>query len=212
MRGLFAIILMLVCAVVLPAQTNLRIHYKNGNVTDIPISEIDSLTFVDGDDGPAGETGLVGSWLWASKEAGYFELLTFNEDKTYTGYDRYFSYGFDTQTYGYYFQNGTMLTLSSNGYGYRRRYNWFVTSLTDNALEVMTQMGRFTYYRLQPDVMHLHIGEILSAESDDSFVFTDGIVVRDEGNKLIVVETGSTYILKYVSAKDQIWGYRVVVE
>ena len=104
------------------------------------------------------EGSLVESWLWRDSDAGYYELLTFNEDKTYTGYDNYFTYGFDTMTYGWYAQVGAMLTLQSNGYGYNRRYNWFVMALTGNALDVMTKMGRFTYYRLQPEVIHLQAG------------------------------------------------------
>ena len=81
--------------------------------------QIDSITFVDGSDLPVNEGNLVGSWLLGDADAGYYELLTFNEDKTYTGYDNYFTYGFDTMTYGWYAQVGAMLTLQSNGFGHK---------------------------------------------------------------------------------------------
>ena len=61
-------------------------------------------------------------------------------------------------TYGWYAQVGAMLTMQSNGYGYNRRNSWFVMGLTENALAVMTRMGRFTYYRLQLKVIHLQAG------------------------------------------------------
>lgn len=142
------------------------------------IEQIDSITFVDRSDLPANEGSLVGGWLWGDAEAGYYELLTFNEDKTYTGYDNYFTYGFDTMTYGWYMQMGSMLTLQSNGYGYNRRNNWFVMGLTGNALDVMTKMGRFVYYRLQPEVIRLKLGDSSLAFSNvDKFVFADGVIV-----------------------------------
>ena len=161
------------------AQTHMRIHHKGGGHSDVPIEQMDSITFVDGSDLPDNEASLMGSWLWGDTEAGYYELLTFNEDKTYTGYDNYFTYGFDTMTYGWYMQMGSMLTLQSNGFGYNRRYNWFVMGLTGNALDVMTKMGRFVYFRLQTEVLHLHAGgEPLACENGDSFVFADGVVAR----------------------------------
>ena len=72
----------------LHAQSHMRIHHKGGGHSDVAIEQIDSITFVDGSDLPVNEGSLVGSWLWGDAEAGYYELLTFNEDKTYTGYDR----------------------------------------------------------------------------------------------------------------------------
>lgn len=79
----------------------MRIHYKNGGHSDVAIEQVDSITFIKGGDVPAAEVSLIGSWLWGSQEQGYYELLTFNGDHTYTGYDNYFSYGFDTMTYGW---------------------------------------------------------------------------------------------------------------
>lgn len=101
------------------AQNTMRINYKNGNALEIPIERIDSITFVEKDT-TIQESSLIGAWMWGSTEAGYYELLTFNEDKTYIGYDYYVEYGFDTYTYGTYSNNGFMLNLWSNGYGYRR--------------------------------------------------------------------------------------------
>ena len=100
---------------VIHAQTHMRIHHKGGGHSDVAIEQINSITFVDRSDLPANEGSLVGGWLWGDAEAGYYELLTFNEDKTYTGYDNYFTYGFDTMTYGWYMQMGSMLILYTDG-------------------------------------------------------------------------------------------------
>lgn len=195
------------------AQTHMRIHHKGGGHSDVAIEQIDSITFVDAGDIPETEGSLVGSWLWGDVEAGYYELLTFNDDKTYTGYDNYFMYGFDTMTYGWYIQMGNMLTLQSNGFGYNRRYNWFVMGLTGNALDVMTKMGRFVYYRLQPEVLHLQVGsEPLACENGDSFVFADGIIANIVNGRLQAVSVGTTYILKYYAETKLIMAYKVIVE
>ncbi|MBR1504352.1 MAG: hypothetical protein IJ618_10775 [Prevotella sp.] len=197
------------------AQSHVRVHYKNGSRADIPIETIDSLTFVEGtvDSVGIGRGELTGSWVWGNVEQGYYEVLTFGEDRTYTGYDNYFTYGFDTWTYGFYSQYGTMLTMWSNGYGYQRRYNWFVTALSENALEVMTKMGPFTYYRLQPEMVRLKVGgEPLSCGEGDSFVFADGVIAAIEDNKLTGVAKGTTYIQKYDAATKKILSYKVVVE
>ena len=126
------------------AQDYMRIHYKGGGYSDVAIEQVDSITFIKGDDAPSDSTTEVsptGSWLWGSQEQGYYELLTLSEDHTYTGYDNYFLYGFDLMTYGWWTQIGAMITLQSNGFGYQRRYNWYITELTENALGVMTKMG-----------------------------------------------------------------------
>lgn len=177
------------------------------------IEQIDSITFVDGSELSVNEGRLVGSWLWGDTEAGYYELLTFNDDKTYTGYDNYFTYGFDTMTYGWYIHMGNMLKLQSNGFGYSRRYNWFVIGLTGNALDVMTKMGRFTYYRLQPEVLHLQAGgEPLTCENGDSFVFADGVVARIADGGLQGVAKGKTYVQKQIAELDCIVAYEVLIE
>ena len=195
------------------AQKVMRINFKDDNHSDIPISQIDSITFVDGSDLPENKGSLVGSWLWGDAEEGYYELLTFNEDKTYTGYDNYFTYGFDTMTYGWYMQMGSMLTLQSNGYGYNRRYNWFVMGLTDNALDVMTKMGRFVYYKLQPEVLHLQAGgESLACGNGDSFVFADEVVASIVEGGLQGKAKGTTYVLKNIANSSQIVAYKVIVE
>lgn len=196
------------------AQDIMRIHHKGGGHSDVPIEQIDSITFVDGSDIPSpDEATLVGSWLWGNFEAGYYELLTFNEDKTYTGYDTYFTYGFDTMTYGWYVHYGSMLTLQSNGYGYRRSYKWYVISLTENALEVMTQMGSFVYYRVQPEVYSLKVGEeSYPCSGGEYYVFTDGTRVTDVDGKLKGMSVGTTYILKYDEALEFIMAYKVVVD
>lgn len=211
--SLFLFLLLNIIPQTLSAQTHMRIHHKAGGHSDVAIEQIDSITFVNGSDVPDSEGSLVGSWLWGDAEAGYYELLTFNEDKTYTGFDNYFTYGFDTMTYGWYMQMGSMLTLQSNGFGYNRRYNWFVMGLTDNALDVMTKMGRFVYYRLQPGVLYLQVGgEPLACENGDSFVFADGVVARVVEGGLQGVTKGKTYIQKHIADTNCIVSYQVVVE
>ena len=211
-RVFFVIVLTTYCYTLL-AQTFMRIHHKGGGHSDVPIEQMDSITFVDGSDLPDNEASLMGSWLWGDTEAGYYELLTFNEDKTYTGYDNYFTYGFDTMTYGWYMQMGSMLTLQSNGFGYKHRYNWFVKGLTGNALDVMTKMGRFVYYRLQPEVLHLQVGgEPLVYENGDSFVFADGVAARIVEGGLQGVTKGSTYVQMHIAETDCIVAFKVLIE
>lgn len=212
------ILLLCFCADVgIYAQDYMRIHYKGGTHTDISVTEIDSITFVDvpyfdnGDEQGDG-VSLNGSWFWGSQEAGYYELLTFNDDHTYTGYDNYFTYGFDTQTYGWYSHYGTMLTLQSNGFGYKRRFDWYVTALTKNALEVMTKMGSYTYYKLQPDIVRLRVGQSLSYATGESIIFVDGIITSIYDNKLFGLSPGTTYILKAVSDSDIVLAYKIIVE
>ena len=207
-------ILILCClfglSIVCSAQSQMRIHYKGGAVSDIPIEEIDSVTFVQKDT-PADDVTLIGSWLWGNQEQGYYELIAFSEDHTYTGYDNYFAYGFDTMTYGWWAQIGAMLTLQSNGFGYQRRYNWYITELTDNALGVMTKMGPFTYYKVQPETLHLQVNGTLECEEGDSFVFADGVIATIQDNKLVGLAPGETYIQKYIADSKCIVAYIVVV-
>ena len=194
------------------AQDTMRIHYKNGGHSDVAIEQVDSITFIKGGDVPAAEVSLIGSWLWGSQEQGYYEVLTINDDHTYTGYDNYFSYGFDTMTYGWCAQMGAMITLQSNGLGYQRRYNWYITELTENALGVMTKMGPFTYYKLQPETLRMQVNETFTCEVGDSFVFADGVTVAIQDNRLVGLAAGVTYIKKYIADSDAIFSYKVIVE
>ena len=194
------------------AQDNVRIYYKNRAHIDIPITEIDSLTFADSDTVSIVDAELTGSWLWGSAEKGYYELLSFNKDHTYTAYDNYFTYGFDTTTYGFYSQYITMLTLWSNGFGYQHRYNWYITGLSPNALSVMTKMGPFTYYRMQHEVIKLKVGEKLNIKDEETCVFVDGVIVLLEDNQLIGNAHGETYILKMITQTKIIWAYKLMVE
>lgn len=212
MSRLFVLIIFLTGFATLYAQSHMRIHHKGGGHSDVAIEEIDSITFFDGSEMPDSEGILVGSWLWGDAEAGYYELLTFKEDKTYSGYDNYFTYGFDTMTYGWYMQMGSMLTLQSNGFGYKRRYNWYVTALTENALEAITRMGTFIYYKLQPEVIRLQEGNTFSYEGEDTIVFVDGVITKCEGNNLISVTQGVTNILKKESLANTIYAYKVIIE
>lgn len=60
-------------SIVSPAQNHMRIHYKGGAVNDIPVEQIDSITFVQKDT-PEEEASLIGEWFWGSVEQGYYEL------------------------------------------------------------------------------------------------------------------------------------------
>ena len=194
------------------AQNTMLINYKGGSISEVPIERIDSITFVEKNE-EAQEVPLFGEWFWGSNEKGYYEVLSFNEDRTYTGYDYYLDYGYDTWTYGTYMVNCIMLNLWSNGYGYRRTYRWYVTGLTENALEVMTQMGSFIYYRIQPEVYSLKVGEELYlCKDDDYYVFVDGVKVLGHDGKLKSVSEGTTYILKYNAESGLIMAYKVIVE
>ena len=85
--------------------------------------------------------------------------------------------------------------------------------LTGNALDVMTKMGRFTYYRLQPEVIHLQAGgEPLGCDGGDDFVFADGVVVSIIDGKLQGISRSTTYTQKYVADTNGIVGYKVEVE
>ena len=196
------------------AQSQLRIHQKDGTHWDVPVEQIDSITMVDEivDSIVTDTSELQGCWLWGNSEAGYYELLTFNDDKTYTGYDNYFVYGFDTMTYGFYSQYSAMLTLWSNGFGYQHRYQWYITGLTTNALSVMTKMGPYTYYKLHPNPIRLKVGELLSCEDGESLIFADGVTAGIEDNQLKGLALGETYILKMIGHDNRMMGYRVVVE
>ena len=208
-------LLLLLCSVTLVAQNTMRVHYKDGREQDIPIEQVDSVTFVRGDDtasDPVEDISIIGSWLWGNLEQGYYELLTINDDHTYTGYDNYFSYGFDLMTYGWWAQIGAMITLQSNGFGYQRRYNWYITELTENALGVMTKMGQFTYYRLQSEVLRMPVKGTLTCKDGDSFVFVDGVIAAIQDNKLVGLAVGETYIQKRIAASNAILSYKVIVE
>ena len=211
-KAIVIIVSLIVCPHVV-AQTTMRIHTRGGEHMDVPIERIDSMTFVEADSLSIAEAELTGSWLWGDSAAGYYELLTYNKDHTYTCYDNYFTYGFDTMTYGWYGQMGAMLTLQSNGYGYKRRYNWFMMGLSENALEVMTKMGPFTYYRLQAEVLTIQAGGTpIACEGGDSFIFADGVIADVQDNKLYGTTPGVTYIQKYIAKAEEIKAYKVVVE
>lgn len=204
------ILSLLFCSTALLAQNAMRIHYRDGGVQDVHLSRIDSVTFINKEE-QEGEASLTGAWLWGKQEQGYYELLTFSEDHTYTGYDNYFAYGFDTMTYGWWGQIGAMLTLQSNGYGYQRRYNWYVTELTENALGVMTMMGPFTYFKVQQEPLRVQVGGRLGCGEGDSFTFVDGVVVAIENNQLVGLKAGQTYVQKYVAASNSVLSYKVIV-
>lgn len=212
MQKLLHLLIMLLCSIPLMAQNTMRVHYNDGTQQDTPLSQIDQVTFVEAAT-PTQEAILTGQWLWGSREAGYYELLTLNDDHTYTGYDNYFTYGFDTMTYGWYSLYGNMLTLQSNGFGYNRLYNWFLVSLTPNALEVMTKMGHFIYYRLQPEVLTLTPSlPCTTLADDDTLIFTDGIIATIQEGKLQGLTPGTTYVLVRQASDGNIVAYKAIVK
>lgn len=212
-RTIFSLLCLYGLVPVCQAQDTMRIHYKGGGHSDVATEQIDSITFIKDGDAPAAEVSLIGAWLWGNQEQGYYELITISEDHTYTGYDNYFSYGFDTMTYGWWAQMGAMLTLQSNGFGYQRRYNWYLTELTENALGVMTKMGPFTYYKVQPETLHLQAnGAPLTCEGGDTFVFADGVMAKIHNNQLVGLFEGTTYIQKRIAASQTILSYKVIIE
>jgi hypothetical protein len=212
MKKTSILLIIIVAGITTHAQIHMRIYHKEGGHSDVPIEQIDSITFVNSDEALTEEMELTGNWLWGSKEKGYYEVLSFNKGRTYTGYDYYLEYGFDTWTYGTYMVNGLLLNLWSYGYGYCRTYRWYIIGCTENALEVMTQMGRFTYYRVQSEVYSLKIGEESYTCGDgDFYVFTDGVKILDKGGVLKGIGEGTTYILKYNAESKLIMAYKVVI-
>ena len=193
------------------AQTYLRIYQKDGTHLDVQTELIDSITFVDTEEQSIG-TELKGCWLWGIFEAGYYELLTFNDDKTHVGYVNYFTYGVDTTTYGFFSLYSSLLTLWSNGFGYQHRYNWYITGLSTNALSVMTKTGPYTYYRLQPEPIRMALGEILSFDDDVSVVFADNVIVHYEDKILKALSRGETFILKKYASSNLIEAFKVIVK
>lgn len=211
MQRLILILFVINICIKIDAQVSMRIHYNNGQHTDIPTSIIDSLTFVTEDETQE-ESTLIANWFWGNRIKGYYELLTFNNNYTYTGYDYYFAYRFGTQTYGWYSHYGSMITVMSNGYGYQRRFNWFITTLTPNALEVITNMGSFTYYKLKDEILHLNVNESILCKDGDYFVFADGITATIEGNSLRGLSIGTTYVEKFSAKTGLIYAYKLIVE
>ena len=210
MKRLFVAICLTVLCMSVFAQNTLRIHYKNGTTADVTIADIDSLTFTETTSEPA-TVSLAGSWFWGNVEAGYYELATFNADNTFTAYDNMFSFGYEANAYGWYSLLGNMLVMRAYGYGYLRRYNWFVSTLTENQLTVITEMGPFTYYRLQPDIIYMKVGDTLSLAQGETLIFADGVTLQVANNSLKALLPGTTYILKSVATTGKTWGYKVVV-
>jgi len=212
---LFRISIMMVCLLTTGktlCQTDMRVYFQNGRYKDFPIEGIDSISFLERGEAHA-EISLLGSWLYGSVQMGYYELLTFNEDKSYLGYDNYFTYGLETETYGWYVDMGNILTLQSNGFGYQRTHRWFVTSLTKNALEVMTQMGRFVYYRLQDEVIHLKVSSSpFVCKNGEECIFADGVTTKVADNQLVGLSVGISYVQMLQTATNTIVAYKVVVE
>lgn len=211
--SLLVILLLTFLSIDLSAQTAMRIHCKNGTTVEVNVEDVDSVTFVQNAEGtdPAKEAELTGSWFWGDTNLGYYEVLTLNSDLTFTGYDYFFAYGFDTMTWGWYGQMGTILTLWSNGYGYQRRYNWYIMALTDNALTVMTSTGPFTYYRIQPETIRLNVNGSLTCDDGDAFVFADGVTAKIDGKRLVALKAGETYVEKLIGATNKIVSYKVVI-
>lgn len=144
----FSLILLLFGIVALQAQNVMRIALSDGKLMEIPVAQIDSVSFVTVEEEAAPTVSLVGTWYWENQLWGYSETVNFNADGSFTCVDHFFEYGFDTSTYGTYYLFGSILNIHSNGYGYNRFYQWMVMELTESKLTVMTPEGSFTYTRL----------------------------------------------------------------
>ncbi len=195
------------------SQNTMRITYTDGTVQDVRVDRVSDITFTEVTDNPDSPASLLGTWMWGKLEAGYYEVITFNDDHTYIGDDCYFDYGFNTTTYGTYVNSGIQLNLRSNGYGYMRMFRWFVTSLTENALEVMTQTGPYVYYRLQTETFRLKAGgEPMDLGDDRQVVFADGVTAKVEDGKLYGIQSGTTYIQILDKTSNIIQAFLLVVE
>ena len=212
MRRLFIILLIVSLATVAQAQNTMRIAYKDGTVQDIDITRVDSITFTDMPHQEQ-EATIAGEWMWGGTVEGYYEVITFNEGCTYTAMDCFFDYGYTNHTYGTYTYSGIMLNLFSNGIGYKRMHRWFVTFLSDQVLEVMTQMGSFTYHRVEPEAILLKVGgEGLACGEGESWTFADSATVSIQNGSLVGLMPGTTYVQRYNSVTGTTKAYKVIVE
>ena len=194
------------------AQNTMRIAYKDGTVQDIDITRVDSITFTDMPQQEQ-ETTIVGEWMWGGTVEGYYEVITFDSGRTYTALDCFFDYGYTNHTYGTYTYSGIMLNLFSNGIGYNRIHRWFVTFLSDHVLEVMTKMGSFTYYRVEPEVIRLKAGdEGLACGGNETWSFADSTTAGIRDGKLVGIMAGTTYVQQYNSATGSTKALKVIVE
>ena len=74
------------------------------------------------------------------------------------------------------------------------------------------KIGLFTYYRLQPDVIHLKVNVSLSCDDSESWIFADDVLVRINGNNLVALAKGTTYIQKFIGSTNIIFAYKVIIE
>ena len=63
MKKIIAICCLLGFIPICQAQDAMRIHYKGGGHSDVAIEQVDSVTFVKGEDAPTAEVNLIGCWL-----------------------------------------------------------------------------------------------------------------------------------------------------
>ena len=209
------LILLTVLATMLPAlamaQNTMRITYKDGTIQNVDITRVDSIIFVDMEPKPQ-DASITGDWMWGGLREGYYEVISFATVRTFTAEDCYFAYGYTNHTYGTYTYSGIQLNLFSNGIGYKRMNRWFVTYLSDNELEVMTQMGAFTYYRLQPETIRLKAWkDRLACEEGEVWSFADLTTAGIEDGQLVGLQPGTTYVQKLNTADNTTKAYKVEV-
>lgn len=63
MRSIIVICCLLGINPLYQAQDYMRIHHKGGRHSDVDIEQVDSITFVKGDDTPTAEVSLMGNWI-----------------------------------------------------------------------------------------------------------------------------------------------------
>lgn len=145
MKYILTLIMMSIGTIILNAQNTMRIHLKDGTPLDIPLENVDSISFIEVEQEQTEKATIVGTWYWESKEDGYSETLTFNADGSFFCVAHYFSLGFETNTYGFYNLFGSTLKLWTNGYGIGRFQHWMIAELNESKMTVLTRMGSFTY-------------------------------------------------------------------
>lgn len=211
-RIIMTTILSLLLPIMAPAQNTMRIVYKDGTIQNVDIMRVDSIIFVDMESKPQ-DASIAGDWMWGGLREGYYEVISFANSRTFTAEDCYFAFGYTNHTYGTYTYSGIQLNLFSNGIGYKRMNRWFVTYLSDNELEVMTQMGSFTYYRLQQETIRLKAGaDRLACSDDEIWSFADLMTAGIEDNQLIGLQPGTTYVQKLNTSTNTTKAYKVIVE
>ena len=66
-------------------------------------------------------------------------------------------------------------------------------------------------FSIRSEIVKLKVGETL-ANSEDEYIFSDGVIAQIIDGKLCGLAQGETYIFKMTISTQMIWAYKVVVE